>query len=132
MSTKGYAAATPKAALAPYSFQRRAPRDQDVSIDIKFCGICHSDIHQVRDEWGPSIFPMVPGHEIAGIVTAVGAKVLKFKVGDKVRMGCFVDSCRTCDSCRTGLEQYRTEHLVATYNRTRHGTPPYGGYLKKL
>jgi uncharacterized zinc-type alcohol dehydrogenase-like protein len=100
MSTKGYAAATPKAALAPYSFQRRAPRDQDVSIDIKFCGICHSDIHQARDEWGASIFPMVPGHEIAGIVTAVGAKVSKFKVGDKVGVGCFVDSCRTCDSCR--------------------------------
>ena len=133
MSTKGYAAATPKAALAPYSFQRRAPRDQDVSIDIKFCGICHSDIHQVRDEWGPSIFPMVPGHEIAGIVTAVGAKVSKFKVGDKVGVGCFVDSCRTCDSCRAGLEQYCTEHLVATYNGTeKDGTPTYGGYSEEI
>jgi alcohol dehydrogenase (NADP+) len=133
MSTKGYAAATPKAALAPYSFQRRAPRDQDVSIDIKFCGICHSDIHQVRDEWGPSIFPMVPGHEITGIVTAVGAKVSKFKVGDKVGVGCFVDSCRTCDSCRAGLEQYCTEHLVATYNGTeKDGTPTYGGYSEEI
>jgi len=133
MSTKGYAAATPKAALAPYSFQRRAPRDQDVSIDIKFCGICHSDIHQARDEWGASIFPMVPGHEIAGIVTAVGAKVSKFKVGDRVGVGCFVDSCRTCDSCRAGLEQYCTEHLVATYNGTeKDGTPTYGGYSEEI
>jgi uncharacterized zinc-type alcohol dehydrogenase-like protein len=133
MSTKAYAAATPKAALAPFSFDRRAPRPQDVSIDIKFCGICHSDIHQARDEWGASIFPMVPGHEIGGIVTAVGPKVTKFKVGDKVGVGCFVDSCRHCDSCRAGLEQYCTEHLVATYNGTeKDGTPTFGGYSEKI
>jgi alcohol dehydrogenase (NADP+) len=133
VSTKGYAAATPKAALAPFSFERRAPRPHDVSIDIKFCGICHSDIHQARDEWGASIFPMVPGHEIGGIVTAVGPTVTKFRIGDKVGVGCFVDSCRHCDSCRAGLEQYCTEHLVATYNGTeKDDTPTYGGYSEKI
>jgi uncharacterized zinc-type alcohol dehydrogenase-like protein len=133
VTTKGYAAATPKAALAPFSFKRRTPRPHDVSIDIKFCGICHSDIHQARDEWGASIFPMVPGHEIGGIVTAVGPNVTKFKVGDKVGVGCFVDSCRHCDSCRAGLEQYCTEHLVATYNGTeKDDTPTYGGYSEKI
>ena len=103
--TKGYAAMTAKAALAPYSFERREPREHDVTIDIKFCGICHSDIHQARDEWGGSTFPMVPGHEIAGIVTTVGNKVTKYKVGDKVGVGCFVDSCRKCPQCQKGLEQ---------------------------
>ena len=105
--TKGYAAASPKAPLAPYSFERREPREHDVVIDIKFCGICHSDIHQARNEWSDyleeSIFPMVPGHEIAGVVKTVGSKVTKFKVGDKVGVGCFVDSCRTCSSCKGGL-----------------------------
>src|SRR6202048_5327761 len=104
--TKGYAAMTAKAALAPYSFERRQLRENDVAIEIKFCGICHSDIHQVRDEWGASIFPMVPGHEIAGIVTAVGNKVTHYKVGDKVGVGCFVDCSRKCAQCQKGLEQY--------------------------
>jgi uncharacterized zinc-type alcohol dehydrogenase-like protein len=133
MSTKAFAAASPKASLGPFSIERRAPRDHDIAIDIKFCGICHSDIHQARDEWGGSIFPMVPGHEIGGIVIAVGSKVSKFKVGDKVGVGCFVDSCRRCDPCRQGLEQYCTVNLVATYNaRENDGTPTFGGYSEKI
>ncbi len=97
--SKGYAALTAKALLAPYSFERRDPREYDVVIEIQYCGICHSDIHQTRDEWSDyqeeSIFPMVPGHEIAGVVSTVGNKVTKHRVGDKVGVGCFVDSCRT-------------------------------------
>ena len=98
IKVKGYAAATVKAPLAPYNFERRDPRDHDVVIEIKFCGVCHSDIHQARDEWGGSTFPMVPGHEIAGIVTSVGSKVTRYKTGDSVGVGCFVDSCRKCKS----------------------------------
>jgi len=93
--TKAYAATSTTAPLAPFTFERRDVRANDVAIDIKFCGICHSDIHQARDEWGGAIFPMVPGHEIAGLVTSVGTGVTKFKVGDRVGVGCFVDSCRT-------------------------------------
>jgi uncharacterized zinc-type alcohol dehydrogenase-like protein len=135
--TKGYAAMTAKAPLAPYSFERREPREHDVVIDIKFCGICHSDIHQARNEWGDflqeSIFPMVPGHEIGGVVTAVGGKVGKYKVGDKVGVGCFVDSCRTCPSCQRSLEQYCDVHTVWTYNgREKDGTPTYGGYSERI
>src|SRR5271168_1744129 len=113
---KGYAAAAAKAPLQPYSFERRDLREQDVAIEIKYCGICHSDIHQARDEWGGSSFPMVPGHEIAGVVTKVGAKVKHHKVGDHVGVGCFVDSCRACKSCHEGLEQYCANGMVATYN----------------
>ncbi len=132
MSTRGYAA-TPKTPLSPSSFERRAPRAHDVSIDIKFCGICHSDIHQARDEWGASIFPMVPGHEIGGIVAAIGPNVTKYKIGGKVGVGCFVDSCRHCDSCRAGIEEYCAEHLVATYNGTeKDGTPTFGGYSERI
>jgi uncharacterized zinc-type alcohol dehydrogenase-like protein len=131
--TRGYAAAAVKAPLAPYSFDRREPREHDVSIDIKFCGVCHSDIHQARDEWGGSIFPMVPGHEIAGIVTAVGAGVTKFKVGDRAGVGCLVDSCRSCAQCREGIEQYCNSGAVWTYNsRDREGTPTMGGYSDKI
>src|SRR5580704_2040038 len=104
--TRGYASASAKAPLAPYSFERREPREHDVAIEIMYCGICHSDIHQARDEWGGSIFPMVPGHEITGVVRAVGNKVSKYKIGDRVGVGCFVDSCRTCPECQRGLEQY--------------------------
>jgi len=130
---KGYAAPAVNAPLAPYSFERRELREHDVAIDIHFCGICHSDIHQVRDEWGGSIFPMVPGHEIAGIVTSVGSKVKKYKVGDKVGVGCFVDSCRHCGQCTKGLEQYCTEGLVLTYNGREHdGTPTMGGYSDRI
>ena len=130
---KGYAAAAAKAPLTPYVFERRGLRDHDIAIDIKFCGICHSDIHQARDEWGGSIFPMVPGHEIAGVVTAVGSKVTKFKVGDKAGIGCFVDSCRTCDQCKEGLEQYCAVGTVWTYNaKDKEGVPTMGGYSDKI
>lgn len=136
-TTKGYAAANPTTPLAPFSFERRDPREHDVVIDIKYCGICHSDIHQTRDEWSEaleeSIFPMVPGHEIVGIVTRVGDKVSKYKLGDKVGVGCFVDSCRTCAECKAGLEQYCTVHGVYTYNGREHdGTPTYGGYSEMI
>ena len=135
--SKGYAALKAKAPLAPYSFERREPREHDVVIEIKYCGICHSDIHQTRDEWSEyqeeSIFPMVPGHEIAGVVSSVGSKVTKYKVGDKVGVGCFVDSCRTCAECKAGLEQYCTVHTVWTYNaRDKEGTPTYGGYSDRI
>lgn len=137
-TTKGYAAPVKDAPLAPFSFERRAPREHDIAIDIKFCGICHSDIHQTRDEWNeflpePSIFPMVPGHEIAGIVTAVGSKVTKYKVGDKVGVGCFVDSCRVCPECKQGLEQYCAVGMNQTYNsHEKDGSPTYGGYSEKI
>jgi uncharacterized zinc-type alcohol dehydrogenase-like protein len=126
---KGYSAAAAKAKLQPYRFERRAPREDDVSIEIKYCGVCHSDIHQARDEWGGSIFPMVPGHEIAGIVTAVGSKVSKFKVGDRVGVGCFVDSCTKCATRHVDLEQYMPG-LVQTYNGMEADgvTPTMGGY----
>jgi len=138
MSTsRGYAAMAAKAPLAPYTFERREPREHDVLIAIKYCGICHSDIHQSRDGWSDyleeSIFPMVPGHEIAGVVTAVGAKVTKYKVGDKVGVGCFVDSCRTCAQCKRDLEQYCGVRPVWTYNaRDYDGVPTYGGYSDRI
>jgi uncharacterized zinc-type alcohol dehydrogenase-like protein len=134
---KGYAAPTPKDPLKPFSFERREPLEHDVVIDIKYCGICHSDIHQTRDEWSEyqeeAIFPMVPGHEIAGVIAAVGKKVTKYKVGDKVGVGCFVDSCRTCPECKQGLEQYCTVGTIWTYNaRDKAGAPTYGGYSDKV
>jgi len=106
----GYAASSAKSPLAPFKFQRREPRDFDVVIDIKFSGICHSDIHQARDEWGGSQFPMVPGHEIAGVVAKIGPKVTRYKIGDKVGVGCFVDSCRACIYCKQDLQQFCTRH----------------------
>jgi uncharacterized zinc-type alcohol dehydrogenase-like protein len=126
----GYAASKAKARLAPHKFQRREPREHDVLIDIKYCGICHSDIHQARDEWGGSIFPMVPGHEVAGMVSKVGSKVSKHKIGDKVGVGCFVDSCRSCDYCKKSLEQFCTSGMSATYNSMEQDkrTPTMGGY----
>ena len=135
LASQGYAAETVKAPLTSFSFERREPKDDDVLIDIKFCGICHSDIHQARDEWGGSIFPMVPGHEITGVVSAVGSKVTKFKVGDHAGVGTMVDSCRTCASCQRDLEQYCTTPagLVLTYNSKDHdGAPTYGGYSDKI
>jgi alcohol dehydrogenase (NADP+) len=106
VAAHGYAAMSAKTPLVPFTFERREPGPTDVAIDIQFCGICHSDIHQARDEWGGSIFPMVPGHEIAGVVTAVGDKVTKYKVGDRVGVGCLVDSDRTCPRCKAGLENF--------------------------
>lgn len=131
--TLGFAASVAKGKLEPYTFERRTPRDDDVSIDIKFCGVCHSDIHQVRDEWGGAIFPMVPGHEVAGIVSAVGSKVSKFKVGDHVGVGCFVDSCTTCSTRNVDLEQYMPG-LVQTYNSVEADgvTPTMGGYSNHM
>jgi uncharacterized zinc-type alcohol dehydrogenase-like protein len=126
--TVGYAAAKAGAPLAPYAFTRREPRADDVVIDIKFCGICHSDIHQVRDEWGGATFPMVPGHEIAGVVSQVGASVTKFKVGDHVGIGCFVDSGRSDGAAHIDTEQYEPG-VAFTYNSTdKDGTPTMGGY----
>ena len=130
---KAYAAPSVKAPLAPYSFDRREPGENDVLVDIQYCGICHSDIHQARDEWGGSMFPMVPGHEIAGVVAAVGAKVSKYKVGDKVGVGVFVDSCRHCEHCNAGLEQYCVEGMSPTYNgKDRSGEVTQGGYSDKI
>jgi uncharacterized zinc-type alcohol dehydrogenase-like protein len=134
---KGYAAAAAKAPLGPWEFQRREPREHDVVIEIKYCGICHSDIHQTRDEWSEyqeeAIFSMVPGHEIAGIVNAVGKNVTKYKIGDKVGVGCFVDSCRTCPECKQGLEQYCTVGTIWTYNaRDKEAAPTYGGYSERI
>jgi len=128
--TKSYAAAGPKAALEPYTIERREPGPQDVLIDIHYCGICHSDIHQVCDEWFEGIFPMVPGHEIVGVVREVGKDVTKYKAGDRVGVGCFVDSCRSCKNCNDGFEQYCAETPIFTYNATERGSdqPTYGGY----
>jgi alcohol dehydrogenase (NADP+) len=132
-SIKGYAAQSPTSLLAPFTFQRRTPGKKDLTIEIDYCGVCHSDIHQARDEWGGSIFPMVPGHEIVGRVTAVGTEVKAFKVGDLAGVGCFVDSCRECESCKEGLEQYCEQGMSATYNGTeRDGTPTFGGYSNQI
>jgi alcohol dehydrogenase (NADP+) len=115
--------------LKPYSFRRRDPGSKDVVIDIEYCGVCHSDIHQVRDEWGGSIFPMVPGHEIVGTVSAVGKEVTRLKPGDTAGVGVMVDSCRTCASCKRGLEQYCEKGMVGTYGaKDRYGDITYGGY----
>jgi uncharacterized zinc-type alcohol dehydrogenase-like protein len=127
---RSFAAKSAGAPLGPHSIPRRDVGAHDVLIEIDYCGVCHSDIHQVRDEWGGSIFPMVPGHEIVGKVTAVGPRVTRFKAGDLAGVGCFVDSCRTCGSCRDGLEQYCDGHIAMTYNGTEadQKTPTYGGY----
>jgi uncharacterized zinc-type alcohol dehydrogenase-like protein len=130
----GYASTRAKGPLTLYEFERREPLDRDVVIDIQYCGICHSDIHQVSDEWGGSTFPMVPGHEIAGIVSQVGTNVNRCKVGERVGVGCFVDSCRKCSPCRDGLEQYCVEGCTLTYNDVeRDGkTSTQGGYSNKI
>jgi uncharacterized zinc-type alcohol dehydrogenase-like protein len=134
IKTNGYAAPNAGATLESFSFERRDVGARDVLIDIQYCGVCHSDIHQVRDEWGGSIYPMVPGHEIVGRVARVGAGVSKFKEGDLAGVGCFVDSCRVCRNCRDGEEQYCENHLVSTYNGTEKDekTPTYGGYSTKI
>lgn len=113
--TKGYAASDTAAFMRPWSFERRAVGDNDVLIDIKYCGICHSDIHQMKGHWGPQQYPQVPGHEIAGIVTAVGKNVTKFKVGDQAGVGCMVDSCLQCESCKKGEEHHCEKGFQGTY-----------------
>lgn len=134
METKAYAAVTPGALLEATTIERRDLGPHDILIDTKFAGICHSDIHQAREEWGQAIFPMVPGHEIAGVVSAVGSEVTKFAVGDHAGVGCFVDSCRECANCKQGLEQYCTGHLSVTYNgrEADKETPTYGGYSQAI
>ncbi|POX49943.1 NAD(P)-dependent alcohol dehydrogenase [Streptomyces sp. Ru72] len=128
-----YAAPAAKAPLERTTIERREVREFDVLIDIKFAGICHSDIHQAREGWGEAIFPMVPGHEIAGVVSEVGPGVTKFKVGDRVGVGCLVDSCRECENCEKGLEQYCLKGGVGTYNAVgKDGEPTYGGYSEKI
>ena len=130
MNTRAYAALSSGADLVPYEFDRRQPGEHDVALDIAYSGICHSDIHQVREEWGPALFPMVPGHEIAGTVTKVGSAVTKFKVGDLIGVGVFVDSCRDWENCKSGLQQYCLEGMTGTYNGyERDGkTVAMGGY----
>ncbi|MGW1909498.1 NAD(P)-dependent alcohol dehydrogenase [Streptomyces sp. NPDC002076] len=128
-----YAAPAAKAPLERTTIERRAVGEFDVLIDIKFAGICHSDIHQAREGWGEAIFPMVPGHEIAGVVSEAGPGVTKFAVGDRVGVGCMVDSCRECENCLKGLEQFCLKGMVGTYNAVgRDGEPTYGGYSEKI
>jgi uncharacterized zinc-type alcohol dehydrogenase-like protein len=131
--TLGYAAYDSSSPLAPYSFERREPNADNVQIEILYCGVCHSDLHQVRNEWENSTFPLVPGHEIVGRVTAVGNAVSKFKPGDLAAVGCLVDSCRTCPDCEKNLEQF-CDGAVFTYNsHDRHsGKMTYGGYSKQI
>ncbi|MEO8880864.1 MAG: NAD(P)-dependent alcohol dehydrogenase [Gemmatimonadaceae bacterium] len=128
--TAAYAAQSAKSPIEPFTIERRAPRANDVAIEILFCGVCHSDIHQARNEWGGSIYPMVPGHEIVGRVTAVGSAVSKFKVGELAGVGCMVDSCRVCENCKDGEEQYcNNPGCTVTYNgRDRNGEMTQGGY----
>lgn len=133
LTTKGYAAQRAGASLQPFTFERREVGPRDVLIQILYCGVCHSDIHQARDEWGGAIFPMVPGHEIVGMVERVGDEVTKFKAGDSVGVGCFVDSCRTCQSCTKGLEQYCETGMIVTYNGVdKDKQPTYGGYSNQI
>ena len=129
----GYAAKEAKASLTPFSFERRDLLDHDVVIDIQYCGICHTDIHQVKNEWGRSNYPMVPGHEIVGNISQVGSQVTRFKIGDKVGVGCFVYSCRNCYACSEGLEQY-CNNVLTTYNGIEKDgkTPTQGGYSNKI
>lgn len=133
LPTRGYAAFTAKAALQPFSFERREAGAHDVLIKITHCGICHSDIHQARDEWGGAMFPMVPGHEIVGTIAHVGNAVKNFRVGETAGVGCFVDSCRTCTACREGLEQYCESGMLLTYSgREKNGLVTQGGYSTQI
>jgi len=131
---KAYAATSATAPLGPYQFERRAVGPHDVQIEIAYCGICHSDLHQVRNEWGNSAYPMVPGHEIVGKVTAIGAHVKGFKVGDLAGVGCLVDSCRTCPSCQRQLEQFCEKGAAFSYNSTEmdRKTITQGGYSSSI
>lgn len=128
--TRGYAALQGKAPLVPYEFERRALGPFDVGFEIEYSGICHSDIHQAREEWGTALFPMVPGHEIAGRVTSIGEKVTQFKVGDLIGVGVFIDSCRKCTNCHKGLQQYCLEGMTGTYNGYERNSQQiaFGGY----
>ena len=132
--TFGYAATSNTSPLTPFNFERRQPTPTDVQIDILFCGVCHSDLHVARSDWGRTLYPCVPGHEIVGRVTAVGSAVTKYKVGDLAAVGCMVDSCGTCPNCNEGEEQYCEKGAVMTYNgRDRHsGGYTFGGYSNRI
>jgi uncharacterized zinc-type alcohol dehydrogenase-like protein len=132
--TKAYAARSATSPLAPSVVERRAPNADDVVIDIKYCGVCHTDIHMSRNGWGGSVFPMVPGHEITGVVSAIGDKVTKFKVGDRVGVGCFVDGGASIGACDREHEHYHFQHLVLTYGGLEHDgkTPTHGGYSQSI
>ncbi|WP_424363886.1 NAD(P)-dependent alcohol dehydrogenase [Methylocystis parvus] len=133
MKAFGYAAHSATSPLVPFHFERRDPRADDVTIDILYCGVCHSDLHQARNDWANSIYPMVPGHEIIGRVVAVGPSVTRFKVGDHAGVGCMVDSCLTCEACEEGEEQYCRCFPIFTYNALdREGAPTYGGYSDRI
>ena len=136
VATKGYATNGPEAKFEPFNFVRREVGPYDVLVDIDYCGICHSDIHQAKNEWPdvmPAMYPMVPGHEIVGHIAQVGSEVSKFKVGDVAGIGCFVDSCRECQPCKAGVEQFCQKGSAMTYNGTEmdRSTPTYGGYSNK-
>ena len=133
-STKAYAALSATTPVIPHTIERRAPKPHDVEIEILYCGVCHSDLHTVRNEWGMTKYPIVPGHEIVGKVTAVGSHVKKYKVGDKAAIGCLVDSCRECDNCKDGLEQYCSNGMVGTYGgMEKDGSgATHGGYSKSI
>ncbi|MDQ6912700.1 MAG: alcohol dehydrogenase catalytic domain-containing protein, partial [Verrucomicrobiota bacterium] len=133
-STKAYAAQSATAPLAPFSFDRRDPAPDDVQIDIEFCGVCHSDLHTARSEWGPAKYPCVPGHEIVGRVAKVGSDVENFREGDLVAVGCMVDSCGECENCREDLEQFCERGATFTYNsEDKHtGGHTFGGYSKSI
>jgi alcohol dehydrogenase (NADP+) len=134
MNVLGYAAQSAKDALAPYRFVRREPRADDVVIEILYCGVCHSDLHSVRNDWGMSTYPIVPGHEIVGRVVSVGPSVTRFKPGDHAGVGCMVDSCQKCTACERGLEQYCVEFPILTYGGIdRHDQmPTFGGYSERI
>ena len=130
MKSKGYAVLEAKADLVPFEFERRAVGRNDVGFEILYAGICHSDIHQAREEWGAALFPMVPGHEIVGVVTSTGEDVSKFSVGDRIGVGVFIDSCRNCENCVRGLQQYCLEGMTGTYNGYERNSSQiaFGGY----
>lgn len=133
IAAKSYAAQDPKSDLKPWNFERRDVGAHDVQIEIHYCGVCHSDYHQIKNDWFPGIFPMVPGHEIVGKVISTGNHVKKFKVGDLAGVGCMVDSCQVCENCQEGLEQYCLEGNTQTYNnKGRDGVPTYGGYSNTI
>lgn len=134
LTCTGYAAAGAETPLAPFTFERRDPGANDVEIEIVYCGVCQSDLHQARNEWRNTLYPCVPGHEIVGRVTRVGAEVRDFKQGDLAAVGCMVDSCRTCTACREGLEQYCEPGFTGTYNGPEQGTGAntFGGYSSHI
>jgi len=134
IQAKGYAVQSAESKFEPFNFERRELGANDVLIEIQFCGICHSDIHQARNEWHNSIYPMVPGHEIVGRITQVGAEVSKFKESDIAGVGCFVDSCRVCENCKNDFEQFCQKHCAQTYNSTEmdEKTPTFGGYSNQI